>query len=267
MTEAHLRQLEQRYQAYVATFRTADGTLPEMLQLKLEHTYGVVADARRIMEGEQWHTRQRLLGEAGALLHDVGRYSQLREFGTFQDDKSINHAQRGVEIIQREAWLAELPVVERTLLLECVRLHNVRELPPDLDEATALLATLVRDADKLDIFRVMDKAAADGSFERTPEIAWGLQIKGAPSPVVVECVCAGHTVRYEQVRTLADFVLIQVGWLNGGLRFRTTCRLAIERGTLELRERFLKTLTDDPSVDRCCRIAGDYLERLTHELT
>lgn len=259
MREEFLHLLEQRYHAYVASFAEADGKLPEMLQLKLEHTVGVVADARRIMRGEGWHSH--LMGVAGALLHDTGRYSQFREFGTFQDDKSFNHAERGVEVIEQMGWLDELPAEQRERLLACVRLHNMRQLPTDLDEQTLQLAHLVRDADKLDIFRVMEQAARNGDFERKPEIAWGLQIKGAPSPAVVESVCAGRTVAYEQIRTLADFVLIQVGWLNGGLYFTTACRLAAQRDTLGTRERFLRTLTDHPDVGRCCRIVRHNLER------
>jgi hypothetical protein len=267
MTPESLTTLTNRYHAYVDTFRDGSGALPDMLRLKLEHTHGVVADARRIMAGEAWDAAARMLGEAGALLHDAGRYSQMIEFGTFQDSKSIDHAKRGVQVIQEQRWLDDLPAAERKLVLATVALHNRRTVPPTVERAEcpqpalASFAHLVRDADKLDIFRVMESAIRDGSLARNPEIIWGLQIKGAPSPDVVAAIRQGQPVSYTWIRTLSDFVLIQIGWLIGGLRYGTTCRLATERKVLEFREAFLKTLSDDSGVDICCQAARDYLKR------
>lgn len=260
MTREFLDELTRRYDAYLDGFRSQDGTLQEMLQLKLDHTLGVVADAKRVMAGEGWPEEACVKGEACALLHDAGRYSQLQEFGTFQDAKSFDHAKRGVEIAERLRWLAELPDGERRQVLAAVAAHNKKEIPASLDTVTVDLCHLVRDADKLDIFRVMEEAVEDGSLVRNPEIAWGLEMSGPPSPDVVSAVSKGQSVSYAWVRTLSDFVLIQVGWLNGGLRFRSSLRLAKERQALDFREDFLKTLSDDPGVTACCDAARAHME-------
>jgi hypothetical protein len=263
MTRDFLDALTRRYDAYVDRFRRADGSLQEMLQLKLDHTLGVVADAKRIMAGEGWSEDACACGEACALLHDVGRYSQLQEYGTFQDAKSIDHAVRGVELIESLGWLFDLRATVRKSILTAVALHNKKEVASTLDERTAELCHLVRDADKLDIFRVMEEAVVDGSLARNPEIAWGLQMSGAPSPEVVDAVGKGLPVSYTWIKTLSDFVLIQVGWINGGLRYRSSLRLAKERQALEFREDFLKTLSDDPGVTVCCEAARAHInERL-----
>lgn len=263
MTRDFLETLTRRYHAYVDTFRSSDGALPQMLQLKLDHTLQVVEDAKRIMAGEAWPVESHVLGEACALLHDVGRYSQLKEFGTFQDTKSVDHAARGVEVAEREGLLEGLDAAERKKVLTSVALHNKKSVPATLDAETAGLVHLVRDADKLDIFRVMEVAIEDGSLERNPEIAWELQVKGPPTPEIVEAVRQGHSVSYALVKSLSDFVLIQVGWLIGGLHYPAALRLAAERRALEYREKFLKTLSADPGVDLCCHAARVYLsERL-----
>ena len=259
MTRDFLEALTRRYHAYVDTFRMSDGLLPQMLQLKLEHTLGVVEDAKRIMAGEAWPEEARLIGEAGALLHDVGRYSQLTEFGTFQDAKSIDHAKRGVEVIVRERWLEGLPAAERKAVLTAVALHSKKEVPASLEVGMAGLAHLVRDADKLDIFRVLETALTDGSLGQNPEIAWGLQLMGAPSPDVVAAISKGLPVHYAWIRNLSDFVLIQVGWLHGGMHFRTALRLARDRQVLEFREHYLKKLSDDPGVAVCCEATRAYM--------
>lgn len=259
MTQDFLAALTGRYDRYVDAFRAADGSLPQMLQLKLDHTRHVVGNARLIMAGEAWPDARRTEGEACALLHDAGRYSQMCEFGTFEDAKSFDHAARSVEVVESCGWLDGLAADERQRILQAVALHNKKDVPDSLDEVSALLTHLVRDADKLDIFRVMETAVKDGLLARNPEIAWGLQVKGAPSPEVVASVSAGQPVSYTWIKTLSDFVLIQVGWLNGGLHFPTSCRLACERRALEFREAYLKTLSDDPGVDRCCAAARAWL--------
>ena len=230
-----------------------------MLQLKLDHTLGVVEDAKRIMAGEAWPANACVIGEACALLHDAGRYSQLNEFGTFQDARSIDHAKRGVEVIEKERWLDALPAALRKTVLAAVALHNKKDVPASLDAGTAELVHLVRDADKLDIFRVMETAIRDGSLERNPEIAWDLRVKAAPSPEVVASISKGLPVSYGWIKTLSDFVLIQVGWLNGGMHFRTALQLAGDRQVLEFREKYLRTLSGDPGVAVCCEAARTYM--------
>jgi hypothetical protein len=73
---------------------------------------------------------------------------------------------------------------------------------------------------------------------------------------VVSAIGELRPVDYQHIKSLADFVLIQVGWMISGLCFKTSIRLCRERDHLEFRRRFLHEITDDPSVDRLCDIAS-----------
>jgi hypothetical protein len=261
MTKERLQQLTAHYNAYVQSFADANGALPAMMQLKVEHTHRVVEDARRIMAGEGWGLEDVELGEVAALLHDTARYSQFKTFKTFKDSDSFDHAGRAVKIIHEQGWLDELAKSERDAILTAVAVHNKREIPAAVHGKALQMAWLVRDADKLDILHLLEKAVNDGSLERNPEIAWGLQMKGIPDARLMEAVEAGHTVSYDWIHCFADFVLIQVGWLNGGLQYRSSVRLVQERRVLEFREDFLNRLTDNhPGVSRCCSAARAWLE-------
>ena len=256
MTSSFLKMLTERYDAYVASFH-CEGTRAEMIRLKLIHTRHVVETAAEIMEGERWSAAERLVGEAAALLHDVGRFTQLRDFGTFEDVKSVNHAERGVEVIRELGWLDALPSAERALIVDAVACHNqkvIPECPSDGEkrEFGLRVCHLVRDADKLDIFRILEDAVRDGGLERDPEIVWGLPVHAPPSPEVVKAVCEGAPVSYSLIRSLSDFVLVQLGCLTGGLHFATSRAIAAKRGVLAFRREFLKTLTDSPDIDLVC---------------
>ncbi|MBO4287052.1 MAG: HD domain-containing protein [Kiritimatiellae bacterium] len=254
MTSSFLKTLTERYNAYVSTFH-CEGARAEMIRLKLVHTRRVVEAAEEIMEGERWPAAERLIGEAAALLHDVGRFTQLRDFGTFEDAKSVNHAERGVEVIRELGWLDTLPSAERALIVDAVACHNRKDVPEraSAGQGFALrVCHLVRDADKLDIFRILEDAVRDGGLERDPEIVWGLPVHAPPSPEVVKAVCSGGSVGYSLIRSLSDFVLVQLAWLASGLHYATSRAIAAKRGVLAFRREFLKTLSDSPDIDLVC---------------
>lgn len=255
MTDQRLKILSRRFIDYVNTFRDSSGELIPMLQLKLTHTKRVVQNARRIMQGERWQGPSLLEGELCALLHDIGRFSQFTEFGTFRDSESVDHALRGVEIIQKLDILEGVPAPAAQRIIESVQWHNKKALPSEMENSTAALAHLVRDADKLDIFKVMIEAVKDGSIETNPEITWGLSIKGAPNPEVVNAVIKGKPVDYSQIHALSDFILIQVGWVINGFHYRTALQITGERKVVEFHHKYLKTLTASPAIDLCCDAA------------
>jgi len=262
MTDPIRKILFQRFTDYVATFRDSEGQLSPMLQLKLTHTMHVIKDAKNIMRDEGWNEEQRPNGEVCALLHDIGRFSQFKEFGSFRDSESVDHARRGVEII-RELNLFEGANQETAQrIAHTIHWHNKKALPEDMDDATASLGHLVRDADKLDIFRVIETAVEDGSIDHNPEIAWGLEMKGAPNPKLVESVIKGEPVDYSLINALSDFILIQVGWVISGFHYKSALKIAKERHVIEFRRKYLKTLTDSPAIDRCCDAAESVLAKL-----
>ena len=73
--------------------------------------------------------------------------------------------------------------------------------------------------------------------------------------MVVECIENGRPVDYQNIKSLSDFVLIQVGWMISELHFATSRRLCRERNHLAYRRKFLHQLTDDPAIDRICGLA------------
>ena len=272
-----LRELTRLYDAYVDTFREADGTLPAMMQLKRTHTAFVVRAAEQIADGEGFAPEEREVAVAAALLHDTGRYEQLRRYNTFKDSDSVDHAVFSHDIVKEKGWLDQVVAeVEkrgeagdwRDAVLKAVLYHNRRDLPPEvecrpIEQSTNpnnrtllyLAAHTVRDADKLDIFRVLEDQVEHTDWRSDSRAFWNLAISAPPNPVAVDCIENGLPVDYQNIKSLSDFVLIQVGWMISGLTFATSRRLCRERGHLAYRRNFLHQLTDSPAIDRICDLA------------
>ena len=249
-----LKRLHKLYDEYVDGFKV-DGKLSPMMELKRIHTAFVVRNAKEIAAGEGFDPETAEVCEAAALLHDTGRYEQLKRYNTFRDSDSVDHAVFSHDIVKARGWLAGEPHVDA--ILKAVLYHNRRDLPEGLDPLTLTAAHCTRDADKLDIFRVLEHQLATTDWRHDNKAFWDLPILAQPSPEVVAAIRDNRPVDYQYIRTLADFVFIQVGWIRSGLQFATTRRLTAARGHLAFRRRFLAELTSgNVEVDALCRPAG-----------
>ena len=248
-------RIKAEYVRYVDTFREADGALPAMMELKRFHTERVTENAALIADGENFSERERRGALLAALLHDTGRYEQLRRFNTFKDSESVDHAVLSHDLVREFGWLDG--AADADAVLKAVLYHNRRELPDDIDEFTATIAHTVRDADKLDIFRVLEEQVRTTDWRRDSRAFWNLQVGAAPSPLVVAAIRERRPVDYQNIRSLADFVLIQIGWMISELHFATTRRLTRERGHLDFRRAFLREIGGGAEADALCDQAGD----------
>lgn len=90
------------------------------------------------------------------ILHDVGRFEQLRRYNTFIDAQSVSHAALSVSVLFDEGRIRDYldDTNADTLLRAAVEWHSAFRLPDSLDERTQRFCQILRDADKIDILRV-----------------------------------------------------------------------------------------------------------------
>ena len=127
------------------------------MNLKLRHSLNVLENARRIVEGEKFDAATARLCLLSALYHDVGRFEQYLRYHTFRDRESCNHGLMGVRILKAQGCLEQEPPETRKLVMAAVGMHNRFALPASTPPTVALITNVVRDADKLDILRIMDE--------------------------------------------------------------------------------------------------------------
>lgn len=217
------------FSEYAAEERARETTDASPMDLKIRHTMGVLSNARQVVESEGFAP---LMGRAcllAALYHDVGRFEQYLQYHTFKDRESCNHGLLGVRILKREGRLgAEVPAMRR-LVLAAVGMHNRFALPKGTPEDVALVTNVVRDADKLDIMRVMDEhLSAPGPYNPTVV----LQQPDDPSiasEAVLRAVREERVAAYADLRCLNDFRLLLGTWLFD-LHFASSRRMFLEDG-------------------------------------
>ena len=140
------------FAAYAARYNDKD----PKVRLKIDHTYRVAALCGRIARAQGLDAPGLDLAWLCGLLHDVGRFEQLRRYGTFNDAASIDHAACSVQVLFDEGHIRDyLPDPDQDALLRtAVACHSAYRLPGGLDARTLLYCNILRDADKIDILRV-----------------------------------------------------------------------------------------------------------------
>lgn len=256
MTESEWKEIQEWFKGYGAAFAGEDGQLHPMLQGKTKHSWRVSAHARDIAQDQGYSPSGVFEAQTAGLLHDVGRFTQFREFGTFHDPKSINHGERGYAVLSADAGFARLPVPKREELLASVRYHNRRVLP-ELPAGERRLTEIVRDADKLDIFKVILDSLKESESQRKDSIFLNAAPDGPPNPVILECMRQGRTASYEDIRNRTDFGLQLLSWVFD-LSFDLTCRRLVEQGLVES---LIAQLPDDPASREAAAIARAELKR------
>ena len=127
----------------------------DKVKLKIVHTYGVVECSRKIAEGLKLSEEDRRLAEIIGLLHDIGRFEQLKRYDSFEPG-TMDHASFGVEILFEEGMIRQF-VKEDTwdgIIRTAIARHSDYCLDGIRDERELLHARIIRDADKLDNCRV-----------------------------------------------------------------------------------------------------------------
>lgn len=224
MNQQQFEGLGHWFDAYVKNY----GDIPEPgqqnIQLKIEHTRMVCRMMKRLTEGERMSTAECTLAAAVALLHDVGRFPQYRRWGTFRDSISDNHARLAIEVIREHNLLAGVDVVERLMIEEAVRFHNLLALPLRYKSPTDCFIRLIRDADKLDIWRVFVEHFNKPEEDRPSAVTLGFPDLPGVSDSCLEQLLKKTVVRLDTVMSVNDFKLLLLSWVFD-LNFKSSYRL------------------------------------------
>lgn len=247
MNRSQLNELFIWFDSYVKPFLETDDEGKKNIHLKIEHTRKVCAVMTQLSEGEKLSLNEANIAAAIALLHDVGRFTQYRRWRTFRDSESDNHARLAIEVIEAENIMEGIDTAEQLLIKEAVRFHNVLKPPAVVMSPTRQYIDLIRDADKLDIWRVFVDLLAQRPEERASAAMLGLE--DLPDTVSDKCIKAldsGLIVNLDTICCFNDFKLLQISWVYD-LTTATSRRILLERGYIAT---LAATLPDRPDVRR-----------------
>ena len=250
--------IKKTFQEYTDRY---DSTNPK-IKLKIDHTYRGANLCEQIAQSLELSAAEVDLAWLSGMMHDVGRFEQLRRYNTFSDAQSIDHARFAVELLYDEGLIADyVPEISTTELvadartwrsmgganesptaqsedmplsdiLQTLRIaigeHSAYRIQKGLDERTRMFCQILRDADKVDIFRVI--------CDTPMEEVYGFQTKdilrSAITPEVMQAFYEHHAVLRKLKKCPADYIVAH-GSLTFELVYPESLRIAKEQGYLK----------------------------------
>lgn len=108
------------------------------------------------------------------MLHDIGRFEQVRRYHTLLDAASVSHAALGIQILFDEGMLMRFITAEPEdedvgVIRAAIAYHSDYRIPEALEERTRMFCQILRDADKIDIFRVNCETPLEDIYQITRE--------------------------------------------------------------------------------------------------
>ncbi|OGW35431.1 MAG: HD family phosphohydrolase [Nitrospirae bacterium GWC2_56_14] len=231
------------FSMYCASFSSDLEEDQKNFDVKRKHTDDVCSNMLVIAQDLELDDQRAMIAEAIALFHDIGRFPQYQQYKTFQDSISVNHAALGAKVLIETAALGNLPKEEQDLIVRAVTLHNVLAIPKELDRNLLQYVKMIRDADKLDIWRVFLEYYAQPKADQATAVGLGLPDIPEYSPEILTNLHQRKLVLLSSLKTLTDFKLLQLAWIFD-LNFPASFRIVAQRSYID---RFALTLpkTDD----------------------
>ncbi len=148
----NLDKVKEVFTNYVNTF---DWNMRE-IPLKYYHTLEVAKICNQLAKRLHLSDEDVELATLIGFLHDIGRFYQLTKTGTFKDIK-MDHAEYGVKLLFDEGMIRSFIADPKydEIIKKAVRNHNKYAVEEELNERERLFANIIRDCDKIDIFRVL----------------------------------------------------------------------------------------------------------------
>lgn len=233
LNKAIVSDLKNWFSYYLGKFKYDDYESQRNLDLKREHTERVSREI--ILIGNQIALKEDELNlaEIIALFHDIGRFEQYRKYRTFSDQRSENHAELGIDVLEKHKVLSVFDKKIQRLIICSIRYHNRPTLPGNETKTCLFYSKLIRDADKLDIWKVVTDYYHRNNNEKN--VALELELPDTPgiSEEVYDAMMKGRIVEMKHVRNLNDIKLLQAGWIYD-INFKPTFEAVKSRRYIEL---------------------------------
>ena len=149
------------FKEYIKKYDPTNGKIA----IKIAHMYRVAEIAKNTAKYLRLSDEDVRLAELIGLLHDIGRFEQIKQFNTFDDKKSINHGELGIKILFQDNLIRKFiedTCYDRIIYLAIIN-HNKNQslLTKDVTKRERLHMNIIRDSDTLDILNIIIDDNAD----------------------------------------------------------------------------------------------------------
>ena len=202
-----IQKAEEVLKKYIQNYDDTNGRI----KIKKIHIFHVAENAKQIAQSLKLAEEDCKLAELIGLLHDIGRFEQVKRYHTFADKDSIDHAELGLEILFQEGVIREF-LTETTydkIIYLAIQNHNKKEIAKEIEGKALLYCQIIRDADKLDIYEIL-------STQKIKDAVWfpadNLE-KEEITDIVYQDFIQHRKMDYKDIKTNIDCLVSWMGYI------------------------------------------------------
>ena len=141
------------YAEYLKKYNPENGKIA----LKINHIYRVAEICKEIAIKKNFSEEDQKLAELIGLLHDIGRFEQVRIYNTFVDKISVNHGEMGVKVLFEDGLIEKFVETREydNIIKTAILNHNKGIIDSDVSRKELEFCKIIRDADKTDICYIL----------------------------------------------------------------------------------------------------------------
>ena len=202
-----IEKAEKAFREYIKAYNPED----EKIKIKIGHIKRVEEQSKWIATSLGLDEENILLAKLIGLLHDIGRFEQVRRFHTFLDKISVNHAEEGNRVLFEQGLIREFVADPQydDIIRKAIGNHNKLQIEDGLSERELLHAKIIRDADKSDIFPTILATGLQGNIAFSDRDT----SKETITPVVFEKFMRQEPISYGEIQTNIDHMVIWVTYI------------------------------------------------------
>lgn len=221
------------FEGYTASYLASGSSYTEDIRSKHGHSLRVAENCIAVGTSLHFTGEQLLIAQLSGMLHDIGRFKQLREYNTYIDLKSVDHGSLGVVAIKEHGVLHALEERVQEIVYTAIVNHNKMTIDPSITGEKKLFTQLLRDADKLDIFNMLTAYYSSNAPDKGKNLILDLPDLPEISKDVCNDLLARHIVQVKNLKTLNDFKILKLGWVYD-INFPQTFRIMQEKKYLQI---------------------------------
>lgn len=246
------------FNSYVKKFYGEDSVVNQNIELKAKHTLNVAKHCVNIAKSLNLSEDEINTAEIIGLFHDVGRFEQFKTYKTFKDFISVNHASLGIKVLKENKVLDELKEWRKKTIMKAIGLHNTKELPEALNEEDKVFCKLIRDADKLDIFRIIAEYEQERKENPNPALD-NLPFTSGYNSEFLEDILSGKRISNSSLKNYNDRKLYELSWIKD-LNYSASFNYIREKKVLKI---LINCLPENEEINHIYEHLKQYIEKFS----
>ena len=196
------RKVREQFASYTRNYDPED----PKIALKIAHTYRVAENCEEIARSIGLSDEDVEFAWLSGMLHDIGRFEQVKRYNTFIDSESVDHAEFGADLLFGDERLILNYCDARScdeMMETVIRQHNKYRIDETVAGKTLTFCNILRDSDKVDILRVN----VETPMEEIYNVSEDELLSSGVSEKVMDQVREHHAVNRDVMESPAEHLI------------------------------------------------------------